>query len=47
MNDYIMLYSSENNIYKMNDELKIIKLDIQQIQFDEKFFDYKISLFFI
>jgi hypothetical protein len=47
MNDYIMLYSSENNIYKMNDELKINKLDIQQIQLDEKFFDYKISLFFI
>jgi hypothetical protein len=47
MNDYVMVYSSENNIYKMKDELKINKLDIQHVELDEKNFKYKISLFFI
>lgn len=42
-----MVYSSENNIYKTKDELKINKIDIQHLQIDEKVFKYKISLFFI
>ncbi len=42
-----MVYSIENNIYKMKEELTINKIDIQHLQFDEKVFNYKISLFFI
>lgn len=47
MNEYTMVYSNENNIHKINDELIINKLGIQQLQLDEKFFKYEISIFFI
>ncbi len=47
MNDYVIVYSSENNIYKTNDEYKIDKLDIHHLKLDDKLFNYSISIFFI